>query len=165
MPSGIGLETGRIVWHTRGWTQGDYVLQCQNHSGMQATIEIKPNAETYAATYNKPYWDYTVPQSVIALAGGGTRTREACTFRVYRRTYEEGGNEYGKIDGIRVETPDAKGWSVDEVFTIPGDQIGGSTPTHDIVFGVNSSTTQQQNDQNAVPVSYTHLTLPTSDLV
>ena len=78
MPTGIGLETGRIVWHTRGWTQGDYVLQCQNHTGMQATIEIKPNAETYTAAYNNPYWDYEVP------ANGG---RDACTFRVYRRTY------------------------------------------------------------------------------
>ena len=151
MPSGIGLETGRIVWHTRCWTQGDYVLQCQNHSGMQATIEIKPNPETYSVSYNRPYWDYTVPQSVIALAGGGTRTREACTFRVYRRTYEEGWNERGKILGVRVQTKDAKGWIDDDVFTIPGDQIGGSTPTHDIVFGVNSSTTQQQNDANAVP--------------
>ena len=151
MPTGIGLETGRIVWHTRGWTQGDYVLQCQNHTGMQSTIEIKPSAETYTATYNKPYWDYTVPQSVIALAGGGTRTREACTFRVYRRTYEEGWNERGKILGVRIQTEGAKGWIDDDVFTIPGDQIGGSTPTHDIVFGVNSSTTQQIADKNAVP--------------
>ena len=42
-PTGIGSETGRIVWFTRCWTQGDYVLQCQNHTGMQATIEVKPN--------------------------------------------------------------------------------------------------------------------------
>ncbi len=142
MPTGIGLETGRIVWHTRGWTQGDYVLQCQNHTGMQATIEIKPNPETYTANYNKPYWDYEVP------ANGG---RDACTFRVYRRTYEEGWQERGKILGVRVQTKDAKGWSNNEVFTIPGTAIGGSSPKHDIVFGVNSNTTQQIADANAVP--------------
>ena len=142
MPSGIGLETGRIVWHTRGWTQGDYVLQCQNHTGMQATIEIKPNAETYTAAYNNPYWDYEVP------ANGG---RDACTFRVYRRTYEEGWQERGKILGVRIQTEGATGWSDNEVFTIPGTAIGGSSPKHDIVFGVNSHTTQQQADANAVP--------------
>ncbi len=142
MPTGIGLETGRIVWHTRGWTQGDYVLQCTNHTGMQATIEIKPNPETYTASYNKPYWDYEVP------ANGG---RDACTFRVYRRTYEEGWQERGKILGVRIQTKDATGWSDNEVFTIPGTSIGGSSPKHDIVFGVNSSTTQQQADANAVP--------------
>ena len=141
-PTGIGSETGRIVWFTRCWTQGDYVLQCQNHTGMQATIEVKPNPETYTTAYNRPYWDYEVPAS---------GNRDACTFRVYRRTYEEGWQERGKILGIRVQTKDATGWSDNEVFTIPGDQIGGSTPKHDIVFGVNSSTTQQQNDQNAVP--------------
>lgn len=142
MPTGLGSETGRIVWWLRGWTQGDYVLQCRNHTGMQATIEVKPNPETYTATYNKPYWDYEVP------ASGG---RDACTFRVYRRTYEAGYAERGKILGVRVNTKDATGWSNEEVFTIPGNQIGGSTPKHDIVFGVNSSTTQQQNDANAIP--------------
>ena len=30
-------------------------------------------------------------------------------------------------------------------------QIGGVSPKHDIVFGVNSNTTQQQADFNAVP--------------
>ena len=145
MPQGdVGLDvsSGLIYWHLRNWTQGTYVLQCKNHSAMQIDIEVKPNQRSYSTTFNNPYWDYEVP------ASGG---REACTFRVYRRTYEEGANEYGKIDGIRVETPDAKGWSVDEVFTIPGDQIGGSTPAHDIVFGVNSATTQQIADKNAVP--------------
>ena len=145
MPAGdveLDVSSGLIYWYMRNWTQGTYVLQCKNHSAMQLDIEVKPNTRTYTTTYNQPYWDYEVP------ASGG---REACTFRVYRRTYEENSNEYGKIAGIRVETPDAKGWSADEVFTIPGDKTGGSTPAHDIVFGVNSATTQQIADLNAVP--------------
>ncbi len=145
MPQGdveLDVSSGLIYWHLRNWTQGTYVLQCKNHSAMQLDIEVKPNTRTYTSEYNKPYWDYEVP------ASGG---REACTFRVYRRTYEQNSSEYGKISGIRVETPDAKGWSNGEVFTIPGDKTGGSTPTHDIVFGVNSATTQQIADLNAVP--------------
>jgi len=145
MPAGdveLDVSSGLIHWHMRNWTQGTYVLQCKNHPAMQLDIEVKPNTRTYTTTYNQPYWDYEVP------ASGG---REACTFRVYRRTYEQNSSEYGKISGIRVETPDAKGWSADEVFTIPGDKTGGSTPTHDIVFGVNSATTQQIADKNAVP--------------
>ena len=171
-PSNLGLESGRIVWQVTHWVQGDYALQCRNHSAMQNVIEVKPSCLDYMVynSYAAPYWDYEVP------ASGG---REACTFRVFRRGSEESAVDQGSIEGIRVQTPDAKGWSTDEVFTIPGDQIGGASPENDIVFGVNSSTTQQQADKNAVPsvqvmdvgsgstnfyaksVSYTHLTLPT----
>ena len=139
-PTGLGLETGRIVWHTRNWTQGDYALQCKNHAAMQNIIEVEPSVATYQNGYNAPYWDYEVP------ASGG---REACTFRVYRRSRES--SYIGQIEGIRVQTPDAKGWSNDEVFTIPGSATGGLSPRDDIIFGVNSSTTQQQADNNAVP--------------
>ena len=143
-PSNLGLESGRIVWQVTHWVQGDYALQCRNHSGMQNVIEVKPSCLDYMVynSYHAPYWDYEVP------ASGG---REACTFRVFRRGSEESAVDQGSIEGIRVQTPDAKGWSTDEVFTIPGDQIGGASPENDIVFGVNSSTTQQQADKNAVP--------------
>ena len=144
-PVGLGLETGRIYWNVEQWAQGDYVLQCRNHHSMQNVIEVNPsyrNNMQYTES-NHAYWDYEVP------ASGG---REACTFRVYRRGEEyNGGENEGSIEGIRVQTPNAKGWSVDEVFTIPGDQIGGVSPKHDIVFGVNSHTTQQQADKNSVP--------------
>ena len=143
-PQNLGLETGRIYWNVEQWAQGDYVLQCRNHHSMQNVIEVQPSYRqnmTYTES-NHPYWDYEVP------ASGG---REACTFRVYRRGEEWTGDYEGAIEGIRIQTPDAKGWSVNEVFTIPGDQIGGVSPKHDIVFGVNSNTTQQQADFNAVP--------------
>ena len=142
MPEGLGLETGRIHWSTRNWTQGKYALQCTNHAAMNNVIEVLPSVNTYENGYNAPYWDYEVP------ASGG---REACTFRVYRRSQAESAADEGKIEGIRIQTPDAKGWSNDEVFVIPGTATGGTSPKHDITFGVNSWTTQQQADDNAVP--------------
>ena len=111
---------------------------------MQNVIEIKPSINNYLAnnTYHAPYWDYEVP------ASGG---REACTFRVFRRGSEVAAPAYGGLESIRIQSQDAKGWSDNEVFTIPGNQIGGATPENDVVFNVNSSTTQQQADMNAVP--------------
>ena len=143
-PQNLGLESGRIKWNVSQWVQGDYVLQCKNHSAMQNVIEVKPSILDYMVynSYAAPWWDYEVP------ANGN---RDACTFRVFRRGTELGEPDKGGIEGIRIQTPDAKGWSVDEVFTIPGDQIGGASPENDIIFGVNSSTTQQQADRNAIP--------------
>jgi len=141
--TGLGLETGRIVWHTRGWAQGDYVLQCKNHSAMQNVIEVLPSVATYENGYNQPYWDYTVPAS---------GSRQQCTFRVFRETMEVNpSSDRGKVKSVRIQTPDSTGWTTNEVFTIPGDQIGGVSPENDIVFGVNSHTAQQIADINAVP--------------
>ena len=142
MPDGLGLETGRINWSTRNWTQGKYALQCTNHAAMNNVIEILPSVNTYDNGYNPPWWDYEVP------ASGG---REACTFRVYRRNQSASTADEGKVESVRIQTPDAKGWSNDEVFVIPGSATGGTSPKHDITFGVNSHTTQQQADDNAVP--------------
>ena len=143
-PNNLGLDTGRVYWDCDQWVQGDYALQCTNHQAMQNVIEIKPSINNYLAnnTYHAPYWDYEVP------ANGG---REACTFRVFRRGTEVSSPDYGGLESIRIQTPDAKGWSDNEVFTIPGNQIGGATPENDVVFNVNSSTAQQQADRNAVP--------------
>tara|TARA_B100000427_G_scaffold187749_1_gene156098 strand:- start:325 stop:2886 length:2562 start_codon:yes stop_codon:yes gene_type:complete len=144
IPQNQGIETGRLYWDIDQWVQGDYALQCKNHTGMQNVIEIKPSINNYMVynSYHAPYWDYEVP------ASGG---REACTFRVFRRGTEMGGDNYGGLEGIRIQSQSSGGWTANEVFTIPGDQVGGASPENDIVFGVNSSTTQQQADRNAVP--------------
>ena len=37
-PNNQGIETGRLYWDIDQWVQGDYALQCKNHSGMQNVI-------------------------------------------------------------------------------------------------------------------------------
>lgn len=147
-PQNLGLETGRIYWDIDQWVQGDYALQCKNHQGMQNVIEIQPSIRDSMVynTYHSPYWDYEVPVPV-----SNPNNREVCTFRVFRRGTEIGGDDWGGIESIRIQSPSSGGWTNNEVFTIPGDQVGGATPANDIVFGVNATTTQQQTDRNAVP--------------
>ena len=143
-PQNLGLETGRVYWDCDQWVQGDYALQCKSHQAMQNVIEIKASINNYLGSnsYNAPYWDYEVP------ANGG---RDACTFRVFRKGTEVGGDSFGAVKSVRVQSESSVGWTTDEVFTIPGNQIGGATPENDIVFGVNASTTQQQAAYNAIP--------------
>jgi plastocyanin len=131
-PTGQGNTSGNLSWDTNGWKQGSYYYICQNHSSMTGTITVLPNTYTYAVTmgYNFPYWDYTVPSS---------GSRSSLTVRVYRfpRVY----SYPGYVAAIQILSTTSSGWSNDEVFTIPGNQIGGATSTNDIVFGVNNSTT------------------------
>jgi len=131
-PTGQGNTSGNLSWDTAGWKQGSYYYICQNHSSMTGTITVLPNTYTYATVigYNFPYWDYTVPSS---------GSRSSLTVRVYRfpRNY----SYPGYVAAIQILSTTSSGWSNDEVFTIPGNQIGGATSTNDIVFGVNNSTT------------------------
>lgn len=138
MPSNQGATSGFVTFNAQGWAQGNYYYVSQNSSSMTGTITLLPNTNQYTSYY--PYWDYTVPAS-------GSRT--AATFRVFRRAQN---NSYNNaVAAIEVVSTNTSGWSNNEVFTIPGNEIGGSTPTHDITFGVNSLTTDQQNAFNAVP--------------
>ena len=78
---------------------------------------------------NRAYYKYTVP----AVSGG----RSELKLRIYR---DEGGTDKGTISGILICSK-ATGWSDNEVFTIPGTAIGGSTPANDIKFGINTDET------------------------
>ena len=75
-----------------------------------------------------PYYDYTVPAS---------GARSALSLRIYR----DHNTTPSKIAGVRVMNMNSSGWTTDEVFTIPGVQIGGATPADDLVFGVNADET------------------------
>lgn len=130
-PSGQGNTSGYVTWDTRAWKQGNYYYVCQNHSSMTGTITVLPNTYNYTQILDHfPYWDYTVPSS---------SPRSSLTVRVYRFPRNYGYPGY--VATIQILSTTSSGWSNDEVFTIPGNQIGGATSTNDIVFGVNNSTT------------------------
>lgn len=142
LPSAQGVENGTVTWDTTNVLNGTYYYVCGTNSAMTGTITVNPRpagssgvelADALGArdngwfgAYNHNcFYDYTVP------ASGG---KSAATFRVYR-------NSNGRISGINIiKAQETYGWNGNESFTIPGDQIGGSTPTHDVVFGVLSST-------------------------
>lgn len=135
LPTNLGIETGNtIVFDTNGWEQGTYYYVCQYHPAMGGSITVLPNTyvqiDTAGGSNRVPYWDYTVPASGL---------RSSLQLRVYRfpRNYS-----YTKaIAGVEVLSLNTSGWSTGESFTIPGDQIGGTTPASDLTFGVNNSTT------------------------
>lgn len=80
------------------------------------------NANYVWDTY--PYWKYTVP------ASGG---RSELKLRIWRWGYNDASLKNITIHNI------ATGWTTDEVFTIPGDQIGGTSPNGDIRVGVRAA--------------------------
>lgn len=132
-----------FYWNTSGWEQGNFYIVCGNHSGMTVTLPlvvspgrmdawssawIKSTKYPQREGLQSPYYDYTVPAS---------GARSALNLRIYR----DHDNIPSKIAGVRVMNMNSSGWTTDEVFTIPGDQIGGATPADDLVFGVNADET------------------------
>lgn len=131
-------------WNTKAWDQTHnsthfsgyweypthnsvgYHLVSQNNSQYSVEITLLPGTSAgFNTTGTPPHWDYTVPSS---------GTRSSLDLRVYR-TYD------GYLNGVQILNLDATGWSDDEVFTIPGDQIGGTSPENDVHFGTNTPET------------------------
>ena len=151
-PTGTGSDTGTLEWDTSGFAQSHtnptdmelfapselglegrkYIYANDTNSGMKGVINVTPMAhtDTVASGADFPFWDYTVP------ASGG---RSALKVRVYR--YINSSSSYvGYISNVQILTK-GTGWSGNDVFTIPGDQIGGATPANDITFGVQAEET------------------------
>ena len=107
--------------------QHAYGYASDTHATMKGTIII--NAQLDGSSYNnRTYWKYTVPAS-------GSRTE--LKLRIFR---DDGGSDDGTVSGILICNK-ATGWSDNEVFTIPGTAIGGTSPANDIEFGVNTDET------------------------
>ena len=142
-PTGMGSDTGTIVWDVNGYRQSytdpadrelfhpteslgsrKYIYANDTNSGMKGVINVYPQCVSgHNSIY--PFWDYEVP------ASGG---RSALKLRVYR--YQDtSGSFYGRLYNIQILSK-GTGWTDNEVFTIPGDQIGGATPDNDVTFGV-----------------------------
>ena len=143
-PTGMGSDTGTIVWDVNGYRQTftdpadkelfhpteslgsrKYIYANDTNSGMKGVINVYPQCVNSHNSVYGPFWDYEVP------ASGG---RSALKVRVYRYQ-DSSGSYYGRISNIEILSK-GTGWTDNEVFTIPGDQIGGATPANDVVFGV-----------------------------
>ena len=135
--------SGEFYWNTSGWEQANFYIVCGNHSGMTVTLPLvlsPGRMDAWTGSWFKstkypqreglqsPYYDYTVPAS---------GSRSALSLRIYR----DHNTNPSKIAGVRVMNMNSSGWTTNEVFTIPGDQIGGATPADDLVFGVNADET------------------------
>ena len=142
-PTGMGSDTGVINWDANGYRQSftdpadkelfhpsetlesrKYIYANDTNSGMKGVINVYPQVSAYNQNYSA-FWDYEVP------ASGG---RSALKLRV-SRYQSSSGSYYGRLADISILTK-GTGWTTDEVFTIPGDQIGGVTPDNDVTFGV-----------------------------
>lgn len=142
-PVNQGIETGTFTWEIDNWPQGDYYYICQLHSSMNGIIRVLPSTASYGYGDSKPYWDYTVPGASVGAGRTDLQlriTRQISPFDSY----------VGHVWSIEILN-EATGWQDNDVFTIPGGSIGGASPANDITFGVNSSTTQQNNTQSAIP--------------
>jgi len=164
-PTGMGSDTGTIVWNVNGYHQSyndpadrelfhpseslnsrKYIYANDTNSGMKGVINVYPQCVNGHNSAMYPFWDYEVP------ANGG---RSALKLRVYR--YQDNSGSYtGKIANISILTK-GTGWTDNEVFTIPGDQIGGVTPANDVTFGVRSDETSTNAGDGTPALSVTNL--------
>ena len=143
-PTGMGSDTGTVTWEINGYLQSysdpvdkelfhpteslgsrKYIYANDTNSSMKGVINVYPQCVNGVNSSYNPFWDYEVP------ANGG---RSALKLRVTR--YQDSSSAYyGRLGNIQILTK-GTGWTNDEVFTIPGDQIGGITPDNDVTFGV-----------------------------
>lgn len=147
-PSGQGTDT--LGWDTQGYRQtsaealnplryigqgagtsvGDegiekYTYANDTNASMKGEIVLEPFISNRTAGRYNSFWDYTVPAS---------GSRSELKLRIFR------GNQWYYnpfIVAIEVRSI-GSGWSNEDVFTIPGEEIGGVATTNDVVFGVNT---------------------------
>ena len=111
-----------------------YIYASNTTSGMTGEIIIQASCHNSNTGEAYNYWDYTVPAS---------GARGALDLRILRGAGNYPYYDSGELQGIYILNV-AEGWTTGESFTIPGDQIGGSTPTHDITFGTQTDETSNE---------------------
>ena len=162
--SGTGTAADPLIWDTDYWEitedetfnptyisgigyQGvySYGYASDLNPTMKGSIVISPGVNSNNdGPFRNNYWKYTVP------ASGG---RSELKLRIYR---EGNGNNEGEITGITIHSV-GEGWSNNEVFTIPGNAIGGTSPANDIVFGVNAPETSNGAGDGTPSIHVTNL--------
>jgi hypothetical protein len=166
-PTGQGTAT--TLWDTKGYRQtedevlrpqrwvgegagtslGDvgivkYIYANSTNASMKGEIVVEPFISNNGSGQFHPYWKYTVP-----VSGG----RSALKLRVYR------GNQWYHnpyIIGVTINSI-GSGWTGDDVFTIPGEDIGGDATTHDLTFGVNADETSSNAYDGTPSIGITNL--------
>ncbi len=102
-----------------------YTYANDTNSSMKGEIVIEPFISNKVGGWMNPYWKYTVPAS---------GSRSELKLRVYR-----GNQVWHTAHIVNIEIVSVgSGWSNEDVFTIPGEEIGGVATTNDVVFGVNT---------------------------
>lgn len=102
-----------------------YTYANDTNASMKGEIVIEPFISTKNGGVKNPYWKYTVPAS---------GSRSELKLRVYR-----GNQVWTSAYIVNIEIVSVgSGWSGEDVFTIPGEEIGGAATTNDVVFGVNT---------------------------
>ena len=124
-----------------------YIYASNTTTGMTGEIIIHPTTFSGTAGEGYNYYDYTVP------ASGG---RGALDLRIVRGVSTHTWGGAGELYGIYILNV-AEGWTTGETFTIPGDQIGGSTPTHDLTFGTRTPETGSNANDGILEVVTTNL--------
>ena len=150
-PTYNGDDSYTTVWETRGYPQtedealfpdrgpgegtgtnlDDYGItkytyansDNTNNSSMRGQIIVEPWSR-YETVFPS-YWKYTVPAS---------GSRSELKLRVYRRG-NSSSTYRGYISNITIHNI-ATGWTTNDTFTIPGQNVGGVAGTNDIEFGV-----------------------------
>ena len=124
--------TGHTGLHSYGY--------CNDaQSNLKGSVVLLPDYNyemraSYAGdSHYMPYWKVTVSGSQGDTDNSGSG-RTNIKLRVYRDTYSY---DEGEVNSITIHNV-ATGWSAGDVFTIPGEDIGGSATTHDITFGTNA---------------------------
>jgi len=156
-PTGQG--TTDVTWQVRGWPQTEsenmspeeilgtgnpgifsYGYGNSANAAMKGVINVIPSIKNSNSSDFIPYWKYTVPAS---------GSKSSLKIKVFRFPSQFGSSYRNKVAGIQVYSK-GSGWGTDESFTIPGSAIGGVDGTNDILVGVNSLTTAQQNAATGV---------------
>jgi hypothetical protein len=162
--TGTGTAADPLIWDTNWWEitedepfnptaisgvgyQGvySYGYASDLNPTMKGSVVIGPSVNSGNDGYLRTnYWKYTVP------ASGG---RSELKLRIYRLG---DGTHEGKIQGITIHSV-GEGWSNNEIFTIPGNAIGGTSPANDIVFGANAPETSTGAGDGTPSIHVTNL--------
>ena len=134
------LDPLRYIGQGSGTNLGDFGIKKYKYanslnSDMKGDIILNPSVSR-TSRYT-PYWKYTVIGSTADTAnagGNGGTGRTDLNLRLYRGTGVN--HTQGRLTDITINNL-AENWKNNDIFTIPGDQIGGITPDNDITFGVN----------------------------
>ena len=122
-----------------------YIYCSETTATAKGVINLIPgnvNASYPSQVNSDPYYKYTVP------ASGG---RSELKLRVWRGAYNDNFLKNITIHSI------GSGWSDDEVFTIPGELVGGTATTGDIRFGVTTPETSSNAYDGIASIKVTTL--------
>lgn len=97
-----------------------YIYCSENTATAKGEIVLLAGFVSHSTSYNG-YWKYTVPAS---------GSRSELKLRIWRYGYND-----GRLGNVTMHSV-GSGWNPQEVFTIPGEDVGFNATTGDIRFGV-----------------------------